>query len=131
MPLPAGPSQGPATFPRFERLRQRREFEALYREGRKLERPLLLLFWRPGAGARRIGLAVSPKIGGAVQRNRIKRHLREAYRLEKTLLPPGTEVAIIARPKIAEETFQVIRQEVARGFAALARRSGESGRAKC
>ncbi len=45
----------------------------------------------------RLGLSVSRKVGGAVDRNRVKRLLREAFALEAARLPQGTDVVVVAR----------------------------------
>lgn len=48
--------------------------------------------------APRLGLSVSRKVGGAVERNHVKRLLREAFRSESSLLPAGSDVVVVARP---------------------------------
>jgi ribonuclease P protein component len=49
------------------------------------------------ASTPRLGLSVSRKVGGAVQRNQVKRLLREAFALDGDRLPPGSDVVVVAR----------------------------------
>lgn len=64
-----------------ERLRQRRDFTAVYRQGRRYRSDLLMLrALRTEASVSRVGLTVGKALGNAVARNRVKRRLREVYR---------------------------------------------------
>ncbi len=60
------------------------------------------VFPRAEDGPPRLGLSVSRKVGGAVERNRVKRLLREAFRTEGAVLPPGTDVVLVARRDLRE-----------------------------
>jgi len=78
------------------RVKKPREFEAVYTARFKAADGVLLLFLRQNEqGRTRIGLSVSRKHGGAVVRNRLKRWLREAFRLEQHQLPAGIDLVAI------------------------------------
>jgi ribonuclease P protein component len=59
---------------------------------------VLYVFPRGDEAAPRLGLSVSRKVGGAVERNRVKRLLREAFATESRGLPEGTDAVVVARP---------------------------------
>jgi ribonuclease P protein component len=58
---------------------------------------VLYVFPRSDEGQPRLGLSVSKKVGGAVERNQVKRLLREAFAAESARLPVGTDAVVVAR----------------------------------
>jgi ribonuclease P protein component len=88
--------------PRRRRLSRSAEFERVYRQGRSKGNRFLVLYAFPreddGNDGPRLGLSVSRRVGGAVERNRVKRVLREAFWEEATRLPPGSDYVVVARP---------------------------------
>lgn len=84
------------------RLSRSADFDRVFRQGRSYaSRELVLyVFPREHGGSARLGLSVSRKVGGAVERNRVKRLLREAFALEGSRVPPGTDAVIVARSEV-------------------------------
>jgi ribonuclease P protein component len=86
------------------RLSRSAEFERVYRQGRSTANRHLALYTFANASREppRLGLSVSRKVGGAVERNRVKRLLREAFAQLEPELRAGQDVVVVARPPARE-----------------------------
>lgn len=85
-------------FRREYRIRKGADFERAYRLRATAADQWLLVFGHEnGLPHPRLGLSVSRKVGGAVERNRWKRLIREAFRLSRRQLPPGLDLVVIPR----------------------------------
>ncbi|MEK6227699.1 MAG: ribonuclease P protein component [Actinomycetota bacterium] len=97
----ASPGDGP-TGPRRKRRRLSRsgEFDRVYREGRSHSSRHLVVYSfprEPGDDGPRLGVSVGRRVGGAVDRNRVKRLLRESFWAIAPELPEGHDFVIVAR----------------------------------
>lgn len=80
------------------RLRQRKEFDRVFRQRRSTADGLLVMYaCRNGFDHSRVGMVVSRKVGNAVTRNRWKRLIREAFRLNRAGLPASLDIVVIPR----------------------------------
>jgi ribonuclease P protein component len=113
--LPAG-----SGFPRAARLLKHSDFERVYKQGRRHFSPHMTVFFLPQAGgSARIGFTVGRVLGGAVERNRIKRRLREAVRLSRSTLQDAVDVVINPKKSMLTLEFAVVLEEVGRAFTVI------------
>jgi ribonuclease P protein component len=91
-------------FRPHERIRRRPEFKLIYERGAKMHSRYSTIFILPNAGTvGRLGIAATRKLGGAVQRNRAKRLIREVFRRNK--IAPGFDVVVIPKRELLDATL--------------------------
>jgi len=95
-------------------LRKSAEFNLVYRQGRRLRGPgFLLVCCRSGQPGSRLGISVPAKTGCAVRRNRIKRVVRETFRLHRDIFPGFSDIVFAVRPEFSLHGMNEVRAAVA------------------
>jgi len=118
-PTSANPNAGGAlTFPRSSRVLRTAEFRTIYDHGTRLPGPLFTAFYLARTGGiqetARLGLTVPRAIGGAVVRNRIKRRLREAFRMHRAEFGPQWDIVLNPRQAARDAAFTEIERALRR-----------------
>lgn len=100
-------------------LKENHVFRRLYHRGNSSANRYLVFYCRPnGSKQSRLGFTVSTKLGHAVVRNRVRRRLREIYRLHEAEFKPGVDLVVVARSASVDAEFSALEQ----AFLQLARR---------
>jgi ribonuclease P protein component len=120
----AAPSSAKDGFPKSRRLLRHSDFERVYRQGRRHFATHLTVFYllrERGRSGLRIGFTVGKGLGGAVQRNRIKRRLREAVRLG--VVPSAMAADLVINPKrsVLKVEFPELQKQVTKAFEVIER----------
>jgi ribonuclease P protein component len=107
-----------ARFTRDHRLLKHADFERVYRQGRRHFAAHMTVFFqtREGGNGPRVGFTVSRALGGSVERNRIRRRLREAVRLNMKDLHVSVDVVINPKKSAIDAEFTELGLEVAQAF---------------
>lgn len=102
-------------------LKENHVFRRLYSKGQSAVSPYLAIYIRrTGREKNRLGFTVSTKLGHAVVRNRVRRRLREVYRLHEDALVSGMDMVVVARVRAAHASYR----ELDESFVRLCRKLG-------
>jgi ribonuclease P protein component len=81
-----------------ESLKKNSDFQKVYREGKSYANRFLVMYiLENGTGSNRVGISVSKKVGNSIVRHRVKRLIKEAYRLHEDMFLNGLDIVVIAR----------------------------------
>ena len=129
-PPAEAPPPGTGRFPRSARLLKHAAFEQVYQQGGRIFSGHLTAFFlrRAEAEGPRVGFTVSRALGGAVDRNRIKRRLRAAVRQRLTRLQAPVDVVINPKRSVLHLEFDQLLTEIERAFAGVEQRLSGGGR---
>ena len=101
-------------------LKQNYDFRRAYRKGRSAAEPCLVVYARRTRGrTNRVGYTVSSKLGCAVVRNRVRRRLREIYRLNERRFCAGYDIVVVARHRSVSADYRRLEREFLRAAAGL------------
>ena len=107
----------PHAFPKDFRLLRRAQFKRVYDEGQRRSTSICTIFFRAnGLPHTRLGITIPARLGNAVARNRMKRRIREIYRLHRESIAGGWDVVLNPRPGVATATFPTLERELLRLF---------------
>ncbi|MCD7919435.1 MAG: ribonuclease P protein component [Clostridiales bacterium] len=96
-------------------LKSNRDFQRLYRRGKSVARPNLVVYAsRNRLGRNRLGLTVSTKVGHAVVRNKVRRRIREAYRIHEGQFRQGYDLVVVARVRAASSAYRYLERDLLR-----------------
>jgi len=102
------------SFGKKERVRKRKNYLKIYQRGARVHSSNFTVILNPNPSEeKRLGVAVSKKVGNAVKRNRIKRLLREFFRLNKDRIPDSRDMVIIAKRDVSSLKYQDVCLELA------------------
>ena len=101
-------------------MKKNHEFRRMYQKGKSSVNSYLVLYIRPNRlGHNRLGVTVSTKLGKAVVRNRVRRRLREVWRLNDAALKQGYDMILVGRGRSVKGEFREIEKAYLRAAAEL------------
>jgi ribonuclease P protein component len=110
------------SYRKSERVTNRSDYKAIYNNGVwSSSQHFTRIVCSNKQGTKRLGITVTKKIGNAVKRNRIKRLIREFFRLNKALFPAGQDVVVMAKKNMPTLTYQETCRELTELFSRKAK----------
>jgi ribonuclease P protein component len=99
---------------KIHRLKDSKDFQKVFQQGRSCANRYLVLYYRYNneGNTYRVGFSVSKKVGNAVVRNRVKRLLREIFRLEGEAIEESIDFVVVARPLVADLTYEEMKKSL-------------------
>ena len=90
-------------------LRKNRDFQIVFKTGKSYANKILVMYVKEnGTEKNRLGISVSKKVGNSVVRHRVKRLIKESYRLREKVFNSGLDIVIIARNSAADASYQEV-----------------------
>ena len=106
-------TMGTNAFRSCEKIRKRTEYTSIYQHGKRTyARHFTVVAKKNELGYGRLGITVSKKVGNAVRRNRIKRLIREFFRLNKTQLVASQDIVVIGKKGMPRLSYQDVYKEL-------------------
>lgn len=106
---------GEYAFPKEYRLRSKKEFEEVFKRGKRISGEGMVCYWLSDEQlGNKLGIVISRKVGRSVKRNRIKRFIREYYRLHRPYFREAGALVVVARPVLATWSHQQVDAELER-----------------
>ena len=96
-------------------LKENHLFRRLYAKGKNAAAPTLAVYVRPNHHRKsRLGITVGTKVGKPVRRNKVRRRIREAYRIHEEWMAPGFDMVVVARVRSAYAPYAEIERDLLR-----------------
>ena len=100
-------------LPKRRILRQKGDFQRVYRLGKSYANHYLVIYvFRSNGNEDKVGFAAGKKLGNAVTRNRVKRLMRECFRLNQDMIKPGFTLLLVGRKGAASEKYEKIENKL-------------------
>ena len=92
-----------------ESLKKNQDFQTVYKKGKSYANKYLVMYIvENNLDTNRIGISVSKKVGNSVVRHRVKRLIKESYRLNETVFKDGFDIVVVARTTAKDRTYRDI-----------------------